>query len=246
MTVGVGAQAKVWLDGFDMSDFFREFAIVGDKMVHDKTVFANAGSREKKLGLKHGTANGVAFSDNTVNTGSWHLLKTRYGSHVSGLYVWGPYGLDTIGAHAISLYSEEISFMPQNLVEDLIKITVAAEAKRDALDCGVVLLGKAARTVFPTNGMAVDNGSATTNGGVGSVHNFAIAGASPSAVYRIQHSTNGTVWVDLITFTAIAAANQSQRVEVAQGTTVNRYLRATLTNGDTTTSATGGVAFARR
>lgn len=245
MTVGIGANAQVLLDGFNASEFFREFSIAGDKVVHEKTVFANNGSRAKQTGLKHGMATGLAFSDDTVNTGSWHLLKTRYGAGVSGLYVWAPYSF-ALGNITVSLLTEEVGFNPVNVVDDLVKITVQAEAIRDALDCGISLHPITAETAFPFTGTGVDNGAATTNGGVASVHVFAIAGAGPNVVYRVQHSSNGSTWVDLVTFTAITAANQSQRVEVAAGTTVNRHLRITITNGGTTTSVTGVVVFARR
>lgn len=245
MTVAAGANAQVVLDGFNVSDFFREFSINGEKMVHDKTVFSNNGSRAKQTGLKHGTATGVAFSDDTVNAGSWALLSARYGSGVQGLYVWAPYSF-AVGNSVLSLLTEEVELSPVNVVDDLIKITMKAEAVKDAVDFGVSLHPIAAETSFPFTGTDVDNLAATTNGGVASVHVFAIAGASPNLVYRVQHSTNGSVWTDLVTFTAITAANQSQRIEVAAGTTVNRHLRITITNGGTTTSVTGLVVFARR
>jgi hypothetical protein len=164
---------------------------------------------------------------------------------VQGLYVWAPHSF-AAGNLTCSLLSEEVEFNPVNVVEDLIKITMKAEAVKDAVDYGVSLHPITAETAFPFTGADVDNTVATSNGGVASVHVFAIAGAGPNVVYKVQHSTNGSVWTDLVTFTAITAANQSQRIEVAAGTTVNRHLRTTITNGGTTTSVTGLVSFARR
>jgi hypothetical protein len=77
------------------------------------------------------------------------------------------------------------------------------------------------------------------------VHTTAIAGAAPSVVWKIQHSTDNSTWADLVTFAASTAVG-FERVEVAAGTTVNRYLRAIRTFGGTTTSITSAVAFARR
>lgn len=245
MTVAAGANAQLALDGFNVSDFFREFTISVEREVHDATVFSNNGSRAKIAGVKHGTATGMAFSDDTVNTGSWAILSNRYGSGVSGLYAWAPYGF-ALGNQVLSLYSEEIAFNPQQVIDDLIRISVNSEAKEDSVDFGVSLHPISAETSFPVTGTGVDNTSATTNGGVGSVHVFAIAGAAPNVVYKVQHSTNGSVWVDLISFSAITAANSSERVEVAAGTTVNRHLRITITDGGTTSSVTGVVVFARR
>jgi hypothetical protein len=245
MTVAAGANAQVVLDGFNLSAFFREFAINADKAVHDATVFANVGSRAKQLGVKHGMATGLAFSDDTVNTGSWSLLSERYESGASGLYVWGPYGF-AVGNTTLSLYSTQVQFNPVQVIEDLIRINMQAEAVRDAVDYGVSLHPISAEAVFPVTGTGVDNLAASTNGGVASVHVFDIAGAAPNVVYRVQHSSNGSTWADLVTFTAVTAANQSQRIEVASGTTVNRHLRITITEGGTTTSVNGLVVFARR
>lgn len=245
MTVAAGANAQIVLDGIDLSVFFREFAINADKAVHDSTVFANVGSRAKLLGVKHGQATGLAFSDDTVNTGSWSLLSERYETPTDGLYVWGPYGF-ALGNITLSLLSQQVEFNPVQVIDDLIRINMKAEAVRDAVDYGVSLHPMSAETAFPFTGTGVDNGAATANGGVASVHVFAIAGAAPNVVYRVQHSSNGSTWVDLVTFTAKTAANQSQRIEVASGTTVNRHLRTTITNGGTTSSVTGLVVFARR
>jgi hypothetical protein len=48
---------------------------------------------------------------------------------------------------------------------------------------------------------------------------------------------------DLATFTAVAADFNAQRIQVAG--TVNRYTRAVVTFGGTTTAATVAVALAR-
>jgi hypothetical protein len=51
----------------------------------------------------------------------------------------------------------------------------------------------------------------------------------------------------LVTFTVVSStAKTSERVEVASGTTVNRYLRVNYTVAGSTGSATPVVAFTRR
>lgn len=244
MAVGIGANAQLMLDGYDMTGYFREFSVNLTKDVLDATVFG-LGSRVKMPGLKHATVSGTAFYDDTTTTGSWDVLTGKFPSGTAGTYIFGPQGF-ALGARIVEVYSEAIKFQVQTVIDDLQKIMTDAEARANAADLGVSLHALSAETTFPYSGTSVDNAAATTNGGVGTVSVSAIAGSSKNAVYKIQHSTNDSTWVDLVTFTAITSANSFQRTEVAAGTTVNRYLRITITDGGTTTSVTGLVAFCRR
>jgi len=69
-------------------------------------------------------------------------------------------------------------------------------------------------------GTSVDNGSATTAGGVGYLQ--IVQPSFGSVIGRIQHSTDNSTWTTLLTFTT-ASAPSAQRVEV--GGTIHRYLR---------------------
>src|SRR5262249_50894233 len=110
------------------------------------------------------------------------------------------------------------------------------------LGYGVILQPLAALTTTGS-GALVDNGVATTKGGAGHLHITAFAGTTPTIAVKIQHSVDGTVWVDLITFTT-ATAEFAERVEVTG--TVNRHLRAIRTiGGSGGPSFTTAVAFAR-
>jgi hypothetical protein len=67
----------------------------------------------------------------------------------------------------------------------------------------------------------------TTNGGAGFISCSALAlGGYTDLSVKIQHSVDNAVWVDLVTFTPITAIRGAERVAVAPGTTVNRYLSA--------------------
>ena len=112
-----------------------------------------------------------------------------------------------------------------------------------ASDPGVVLETLTAVTV-DGNGTARDNGAASSNGGVAHLHVTAFSGLT-SNVVTIEHSVDGsTSWATLVTFATYTAIT-SERVVVAPGTTVRRYLRVVddVTGTGTTTRA---VTFARR
>lgn len=244
MSVSIGANAQLLLDGYDLTGFFSEFSVDMSRDSLDATVFG-LGSRSKVQGLRHAKATGSALYDDALTTGSWDVLKLKYPSGTAGTWAFAPTGF-AVGNRVVQLYSEAIKFEPRSLVGDLVKVMTEAEALSNAADLGVALHAIGAETSLPFSGTAVDNLAATANGGVGTVHVTAIVGSAKSVIYKIQHSVDGSTWVDLVTFTAITAANSFQRVEISSGTTIRRYLRETITENGTTTSVTGVTAFSRR
>lgn len=84
------------------------------------------------------------------------------------------------------------------------------------------------------NGTSVNNLAATTNGAVAHLHVLSKSGTSPTVTWKVQHSADDSLWVDLMTFTA-ATAETSQRIAVTG--TVNQYLRATRVVGGSNSPA---------
>jgi hypothetical protein len=109
-------------------------------------------------------------------------------------------------------------------------------------DVGVSLADLTAIT-STGNQTSWDNGAATTNGGVAHLHSTAFSGLTSNTV-KIEHSTDNSSFSTLTTFTAVTGVT-SQRLVVAPGTTVNRYLRVVDTVVGTG-SNTRQVSFARR
>lgn len=244
MAVAHGTNAQLLVDEFNLHQFARSFQVVPQIDMHDTTVLGLT-SRTKTPGLKHATASGELFYDDTATSGSYDVLSARYGSATPSIVTFGPQGL-AVGSRAFQFYAHELSLNPKQVVDDLIMLSLAMEAAEDGLDFGVSLHALGAET-GTVNGTSVDNAASSANGGVASLHVTAIAGAAPSVVIKVQHSTDNAAWGDLTgaTFAAATAATK-QRLEVAAGTTVNRYLRGVTTFGGTTTSITFQLSFARR
>ena len=84
---------------------------------------------------------------------------------------------------------------------------------------------------------AVDGTAATTNGGIAQIHVTAYSGFT-NVVVTIEHSVDGsTSWATLATFTTITNLT-SERVLVATGTNVRRFLRA-----NTAVTGAGSITF---
>ena len=111
-------------------------------------------------------------------------------------------------------------------------------------DYGKSLFDLAAAITSTTNGTTVDNAASTANGGLGVISVIANSGTSETLDCIVQHSSDGSSWSTLGTFTQ-ATGTTSQAITVAAGTTVNRYLRAVATLGGTSPSFTFAVGFAR-
>lgn len=205
--------------------------------LEDSTVLGDTGHKFTPT-LKAGSINITGFFDATANK-SDAALRAALGSSTGEPFTYFPAGFDTIGNRCILSLSRAANYNNAGEVAGLVGFTYSAQAD-GGNDFGVVLHAFAAET-GTTASASVNNGAASSNGGVGQVHASAFTGTSVTP--KIQHSVDDGVWVDLVSFTAISAAG-SERVTVAAGTTVNQYLRETRTG--TFTTCTMCVAFARR
>jgi hypothetical protein len=109
---------------------------------------------------------------------------------------------------------------------------------------GVVLSPKDAITATGSLG-TVNIAAATQYGASGHLHVVQNTRGAAST-FVVQHSSDGNVWVDLLTFDSVpAGAVSGQRKSTAGNVTVNRYLRVLATPGGATGSITVRVAVAR-
>lgn len=87
------------------------------------------------------------------------------------------------------------------------------------------------------NGASVDNTTSSLTGAIATLHVTTITGTTPTATFKVQHSTDNVTFVDLSpTFTALTTVTGSQRITIAG--TINRYVRGAWTIGGTTPSYT--------
>jgi hypothetical protein len=222
-----GLNARLYLGGADVSTFFKSASVDSSKDTVDTTAFGSA-SKTYIPGLRDATASLEGMFDNGVSGGdailraalesSSNLQFSMYPEGAAlGNFGFGLSGIQT--SHAISASTDDVV---QASAE--IQSSTGAERLQSVADKGAV----AATGPLTT----VDSGAATTTGGVGYLHVFV---SGTSVTVKIQDSVDGTTWTDLITFVA-ATSSQAQRIPLAGGATVKRYLRANVT------ALTGGPA----
>lgn len=197
-----------------------------------------------------GMFDGTALS--TASTASTGALDARFESALAAstqpVVTYGPEG-DTIGRRARMFRQETVAYTASSPANDVVRVSASGQGS-GLHDSGVWLLNLTARTSTSSTFASVNSGIAagTTSGGVGHLHMTADSTLT-SCIVKIQHSTAGASWVDLITFTnstATSSANSAQRT-TASGT-VKRYTKAIIStlSGGAGKTATVAVAFARR
>ena len=244
MAIVTGVTLKVLVNQYDLTGYFKKLDQNCVRSMYDTTVFGSD-SKQSIPGLRSGTIGLEGLFEDTSTTGNPDTVFTALESAaVVPLVSVFPEGW-ALSKRAYLLQAHKNNHTIGAQIDALI-LNTAEFTDNDGYDFGVSLHALSAETSLPFTGTAHDNLAATTNGGVGFLHTSAIAGASPNAVIKIQHAAVST-YADLVTFSAVTSlATGFQRVVVASGTTVNRNLRATITENGTTSSITSSISFARR
>ena len=238
-----GKSACVIVDAYDLSAYFNDVSWSQEVSADETTGF---GSSDKTyiVGLGDGKISASGLFDGTATVGSDARMDAALGASTDSLLLTGPSG-NSLGARVKIAAGVATNYEVSEKVTDVVE--TKAEFQADGgIDSGIILAAaRSVATATTTNETSQDNAASTANGGVAHLHVTANA-TSSTTIVKVQHSSNNSTWVDLVTFTTVATTVlTSERVAVAAGTTVNRYIRAT-----STTAGTGAVvytvAFARR
>lgn len=237
-----GKNISVFIDKYDFSAYFSDITTSEKADTADVTGFGAVG-KAYIVGNTDGTAQLSGFFESTALTGTDQYFASVKGSSTKQLVIASFEG-NTLGTRCIALQADASSYQVSATVGDAIKTSADFQAT-DGIDHGVILSSNAAISATAT-GTGVDNAVATTNGGVGYLTVPAMT-RNGTVIVKIQSSADNSTFVDLITFTTVASTTPtSERILVAAGTAVPRYLRVSYTVAGSTGSATPTVAFSRR
>lgn len=241
MAFTAGPKGRIFGGALALSGYVRDFNASFSVTPIDVTTLADT-SKQFIMGQDMSSASVNMILDTDAAAGTQWSLLTSY----KGATTVTPYSLMPQGASAGDvawLFGANTTQLTGSApIGGSVDIAMSMETD-GATDWGVVVDPLTAATV-DANGTARDNGAASSNGGVACIHATAFSGLTNNIV-TIEHSVDGsTAWATLVTFATITAAT-SERVIVAPGTTVRRYLRV-VDNVTGTGSCTRIVSFARR
>ena len=230
--------SRLYVGLLQFSGYTKGYNLAYQSEMLDVTVLTST-SKEFIPGQESATFNVDMLLDNAATASSqFGILYTA--KSTPQVVTLAPSGTAR-GAETWQVQSNELNFNTTAPVADVVNATVAFQSD-GLVDPGVVIDPETAITV-DTNGTSVDNTAATSNGGVAHLHVTAYSGLTSNSII-LEHSTNNSVWTTLATFTLVTGTG-SERLVVAPGTTVNRYLRIR-DDVTGTGSCTRFVSFARR
>ena len=239
-----GADCRVYLGVRDASADLVSIDLTGNAETHDTTTFGSNNWREVDSGLGswEGTFAGFWQTNSGASvTSIERQLEDILGSDTSGKAAVSVYlgDADAVGDTGYLTSDAVVSKWAAPIsIGDLIKVSATLKGN-GRLGLNGVLLHVLGADSTSANGTSVDNAASSANGGRANLHVTAATGTGGTV--KIQHSTNNSTWVDLVTFTASTAA--SCQTSTVTGT-VNRYLRA-ISTINSTSSVTFVAGFAR-
>jgi hypothetical protein len=230
-----GKDTVIFLGAYDLSAYFNDLSISQEVDLAETTTYGNE-SKTYLAGLRDGTASLSGLFDGDAGAADERLSAMFGNTSVCTFGIGG----DAVGNKAKVLNGIQHSYEIGAPIGDA--VTTSAEIQASGgIDNGLMLKAKGQVTTTG-NGSSVDNGAATSNGYSANLHVF--DGTNPgTGVVKVQHSTDNSVWADLVTFTTVGSAKTSER-KTGTGT-VNRYVRERH-EMNSATMIDHAVAFARR
>lgn len=224
----------------DLTSYLNDASVSQDIETAETTAFGNS-AKTYIVGLRDATISASGMFDGSANAVD-AILTSSIGSNTLAPMIVAPSGL-TGGERAYILQAKTTSYEVSSPVGDVVSVSFDAQADGGADDA--VLLTSLAAVTATGSGTARDNGASTSSGGMAQL-NVTANSLNNTIVFKVQHSADNSTWADLAVFATISSTTTtSERVLVASGTTVNRYLRANYTTAGTG-SITFIMAFARR
>ena len=242
-----GKNTVVLFDKYDLSQYFNSATVSAMSEAVETTTFGSA-NKTYAMGMKDGTVSFEGLWSGALDTeGADVVLNDAIASTTKKIITVGTEGA-AVGRRAKLVNTDETSYEVKGAVAEMVTISAQAQASGTvgSLDGGVLLA--ASQVVSSTVANAgVDNATSSTNGGVGHLH-VTTNTRNGAITVKIQHSANNSTWADLTVFTATTSATTtSERIEVAAGTSVLRYVRVNVSGfAGSTGAATITVGFARR
>lgn len=236
-----GKNSRLLLADSLFSGFLRDFEHGDEIEMADSTTFGVEGHTFVP-GLESGTLsiNGLMDDDATVG-GQNERLTSALRSADGSVITSAPAGL-AVGEQVHMIEARETNYAVSTPVADLVSFSASWQAEGQ-VDKGRVLRAHGAVSATE-DGTGVDNTALSSDGAAAHLHVTANT-RDGSTTVKVQHSVDNSVFVDLISFAAVAAGDTTSERLTVTGT-VNRYLRAQTTLAGTTGSITLAVAAARR
>lgn len=220
-----GYAAKVFANERSVCATVNAWTVTHTRAVSEVTAMcqtSGAGAASYVPGLKGGSLT-MAGPQDSVGQNLHTEIANAIGVDNSLVVTLLPDG-DSVGKPALFGTFDPSDWTNDASVTEAAGFTLAATPD-EGVEAGFVLHALGAETA-DGNGTSVDRSADLASSALGAaagIHVTAYSGFTTVGI-KIQHSTDNSVWADLVSFTAITAVG-AEVVKTAATTTVNRYLR---------------------
>lgn len=225
-----GKNSRVYMNGTNLSDYMRSIQVSAELDTAESSTFG-ADWKQYVRGLRDATISGEGIFEATPDGAIMASLDTATKS------VWQTYpGGDQAGASGRGLLCDTTTYEPSSEIGDVVAWSVEGQSSVGA-DRIVSHHSHAERTTSGT-ATVIDNGAATTGGGVAYLNVTAVSG---SAVITIQDSADNITFADLATFGTVTATGGYRQTYAG---TADRYTRLVHTHAAGTITFVAGLGRA--
>lgn len=244
-----GSKAGLLYNGYDLSPFLMQVASGVQIDVPESTCFGPLGTpvtaKSYVAGLEEGTldCNGIFDVDNATGQPNQDRIDDVLSAALRKKQplTYLPFG-DGFGNDCGGQNGNETKYEISSPVADLVKVNMSFQSCSGVEPLSVLhVLQQEASPGGPGTDLDAGAGysAALYKGAVAYLHvtQLSIGAGDTLGPVKVQHSSDGVTWVDLITFTNVVAPTKHNAQRVAVLGTVNRHLRAnwTLSAGATAT-----------
>lgn len=226
-----GKDTKVFVNAENYSTYFNSADAVRTADIAESTTFGNT-NKTYIAGERDGTVSLTGFFDATADG----TIQPLLGGADFDLAI-GIDGLDT-GDSATFTKGNITNYAISSPVGDIVATSLDVQSDEGMWN-GTVLRASAFTTTG-AQGSVQDNSASTSNGAGAFLIVTSVSGTSPTGDVKIQHSADNVTYADLITFSQATGATSEVKF-VADGTTINRYIRVFNTIGGTSTPTINAI-----
>lgn len=183
------------------------------------------------MGQNDATFSGAGLYDGSLDAIQDHfegIIAAETSGETTIPITFTPEGLSAIGNVAVMSVAKTTSYEVNPVISDVVSMTFEMQANGGMRIGNLHFLPTAITTT--TAAASIDNVSPITTPGGAIVYAHILSNANTGNVtVTLQHSTNNSTWVDLITLPVVTTGTlTAYRVGESTGT-VNRYLRVNVT-----------------
>lgn len=232
-----GKNARTYINGYDLSAYLNSFGVAQTADTVEASAFSSS-NKTYVVGLKDATVSAEGFfAGSTVETD--YVFNQALGStEIWSYYPAGP----ALNSAGYGVKSIDNSYEITSPIDGVVSVTVAGQAILGADR----ILSHHNLTAVSSSGSetAINGGSTSLLGAIGYLQITNVSSTVIEIGVTVQHSSAGTAWANIITFTS-GPGIRAER-SVSSSTNIKRYTRANWTISSTSGTITFNVGARRK